>query len=251
MQNYHLHLGNKQNKWLKLNMHYFNRTRSAFTLAEVLITLVIIGVVMAILIPTFLENYEARKFAPKIKKAYSVLKQAVITSELLNASTEYWNYNLEAKDFYEQYLKNYFYIIEETTAKTVQSRGIVYYNMDGTVSSEDFVSGENTVVATLADGFSMFISEYKSEKYKAIGIDINGTNQKPNIIGKDFFLFAIQPRYGLTPYGYAESGKVSFGTTYEANKLMNDTPYGCRNIGAYCSAYIILQNWELDKNYPR
>mgnify|MGYP002520817074 CR=1 FL=1 len=51
--------------------------RQAFTLAEVLITLGIIGVVAALTIPTLVNNYRKKQFETGLKKEYSVLLQAL------------------------------------------------------------------------------------------------------------------------------------------------------------------------------
>ena len=47
-----------------------------FTLAEVLITLGIIGVVAAITIPSLINNYKAKKLRSQFLKSYSVVQQA-------------------------------------------------------------------------------------------------------------------------------------------------------------------------------
>ena len=49
----------------------------AFTLAETLITLVIIGVVAAITVPTLFANYQEKERIAKIKKMYSALSNAM------------------------------------------------------------------------------------------------------------------------------------------------------------------------------
>ena len=51
--------------------------KKAFTLAEVLITLGIIGVVAALTIPTLVNNYRKKQFETGLKKEYSVLLQAL------------------------------------------------------------------------------------------------------------------------------------------------------------------------------
>ena len=50
--------------------------KKAFTLAEVLITLGIIGVVAAMTIPTLIVNTRAQQFRSKFKKTVSTLSQA-------------------------------------------------------------------------------------------------------------------------------------------------------------------------------
>ncbi|MDD3237319.1 MAG: prepilin-type N-terminal cleavage/methylation domain-containing protein [Candidatus Gastranaerophilales bacterium] len=50
--------------------------KKAFTLAEVLITLVIIGVIAAITIPSLLNKTNQQEYRVGAKKAYSVLSQA-------------------------------------------------------------------------------------------------------------------------------------------------------------------------------
>ena len=55
-----------------------NAFRNAFTLAEVLITLAIIGVVAAMTMPTLINNTNSAQFKTAYKKALSVLNQAVV-----------------------------------------------------------------------------------------------------------------------------------------------------------------------------
>ena len=58
----------------------FNKTKSAFTLAEVLITLIIIGIVAALTIPTAINHYRKQQTASKLKKFYSTFGQAISRS---------------------------------------------------------------------------------------------------------------------------------------------------------------------------
>ena len=58
-----------------------NDKKSGFTLAEVLITLGIIGVVAAMTIPTLIANTNSSKFASQFKKTLSQLSQASLMSQ--------------------------------------------------------------------------------------------------------------------------------------------------------------------------
>lgn len=51
--------------------------RLGFTLAEVLITLGIIGVVAALTLPALIQNYQKKATATSVKKAYSELNQVI------------------------------------------------------------------------------------------------------------------------------------------------------------------------------
>ena len=57
------------------------KKRSGFTLAEVLITLGIIGVVAAMTIPTLIQNTNSVRFATQFKKSISTLSQAALMAQ--------------------------------------------------------------------------------------------------------------------------------------------------------------------------
>ncbi len=62
----------------------FKGTKNAFTLAEVLITLGIIGVVAAMTMPTLLNSTQGAQYRTAYKKALSVLSQAVVLNIALD-----------------------------------------------------------------------------------------------------------------------------------------------------------------------
>ena len=62
-----------------------NAFSNAFTLAEVLITLAIIGVVAAMTMPTLINNTNGAQFKTAYKKALSVLNQAVVMNLALDS----------------------------------------------------------------------------------------------------------------------------------------------------------------------
>ncbi|MFR1673152.1 MAG: type II secretion system protein, partial [Candidatus Gastranaerophilaceae bacterium] len=53
-------------------------SKTAFTLAEVLITLGIIGIVAALILPFFMANIRKNEYSNKLKKLYSIISQAVL-----------------------------------------------------------------------------------------------------------------------------------------------------------------------------
>ncbi len=80
-----------------------------FTLAEVLITLAIIGVVAAISIPSVISNSQQQEFKTGLRKAVSVLNSAITMNMALDGETPYDNANLMG------YLMKHMTIIESGT----------------------------------------------------------------------------------------------------------------------------------------
>ena len=65
-----------------------------FTLAEVLITLAIIGVVAAISIPSVISNSQQQEFKTGLRKAVSVLNSAITMNMAIDGESPYDNANL-------------------------------------------------------------------------------------------------------------------------------------------------------------
>ena len=61
-----------------LTLHTSLKKQAAFTLAEVLITLGIIGVVAAMTMPALIQNYQKKQTAVRLERFYSIMSQAVL-----------------------------------------------------------------------------------------------------------------------------------------------------------------------------
>ncbi len=68
--------------------------KNGFTLAEVLITLAIIGVVAAISIPSVISNSQQQEFKTGLRKAVSVLNSSITMNMALDGETPYDNKDL-------------------------------------------------------------------------------------------------------------------------------------------------------------
>ena len=70
--------------------HFTYAKRAAFTLAEVLITLAIIGIVAAMTIPTLIAKYQEKVMVTKVKQGHSILMNAIqlymVQNNCINAS---------------------------------------------------------------------------------------------------------------------------------------------------------------------
>ena len=89
-----------------LNALVPTKKKTAFTLAEVLITLGIIGVVAALTIPSLITNYKAHRLRSQFLKSYSVVQQVFKQMEADDVSLDPVSYARHSGSFYTLF-KNY------------------------------------------------------------------------------------------------------------------------------------------------
>lgn len=100
-------------------------TEKAFTLAEVLITLGIIGVVAALTLPSLISRYKKQVIATRLEQFASIWQQAIRMAEIENGETTTWDsftpLNADAMlESYNKYLGKYIKTVEtHKTAKGV------------------------------------------------------------------------------------------------------------------------------------
>ena len=182
-------------------------------LAEVLITLVIIGVIAAMTIPTLINKTNNHEYVSRLKKAYSVLSQAtnrIISDEgTPKASVGGWADSSEHEyQLYKKYLSNA-KECSNTTRCFVQFNGQGYKWLHNNGYDSEWVNDSATRSLIMADGIQVvFLHKSNSCDYYnwadanrcvEIGVDVNGA-KGPNTWGRDAFRFALTPD-GLKPYG--------------------------------------------------
>ena len=230
---------------------------AAFTMAEVLITIGIIGIVAAMTLPGVIEGYQKAETINRLKKAYSVMAQAIELSEVQYESVKYWNFNQSPASFFNQYLKPHFAKINETTYGKISDK-VQYTRPNGSVENNFTPFYSNALVVSTVDGMTFYItggSTALTRKSLLLVLDLNGY-KKPNRIGRDVFMFSISQEYGLVPYGY--KGTCDMGNAYDTfdrEYLKSAWRYGCskqagETNGAFCSALIMTDGWEIRDDYP-
>ena len=225
------------------------KTKMAFTLAEVIIVIGIIGIIAEMTLPTLISNVEKDQTVTKLKKIYTEMSQAVKMSEIENGSLDNWNYNLNAKDFYDTYMKKY---LAKNSEIYLSDYGISYKNLNKSNCNESWCVDLGSYYLLLNNGQIIVFSNYKGGNYKAFCADINGY-KNPNIVGKDFFCFTIQYPNGVVPYGYKNAFSYStFGETYDRNMLLNGSYQSCNKAknGLWCTALIVNDGWQIKDDYP-
>ena len=238
--------GNRLKSSHNHGLHLFLNRLAAFTLAEVLITLGIIGVVAAMTIPTLVANYQKKETVTALKKAYSQLSQAVKMSELENGDKEYWNYDLPAETFMNTYLKPFLKDVEQTNGFDIH-KTINYKYLNGDRITESSVNDKNNSVIKLSDGTIIFVDGWSSGEniYRGILVDTNGF-KKPNILGRDLFAFRITPSLGLTP----SLEEVDREEALSDKLHMCSKSKSASKSGYACTLVIMMDGWEIKSDYP-
>ena len=80
--------------------------KKAFTLAEVLTTLGIIGVVAAITMPMLVSTYQERELVSRLKKDYSNISQSYAQSLVENGLPKYWHLGEEGNSDGAKYIQS-------------------------------------------------------------------------------------------------------------------------------------------------
>ncbi len=169
--------------------------KNGFTLAEVLITLAIIGVVAALTIPSVVKNYRATQFESQFKKAYSSATQATLRMQVQEGGTVY-DYEDNVSEFRNKFM-SYFSVIND--CKTTCFDSTLYKTYNKNLAATRFFARSFIT----KDG--MYYNFYKGGSQNIyITVDINGFKKGPNLWGHDVFTFYVPPNQMLKPCGYNE-----------------------------------------------
>lgn len=187
--------------------------KSAFTLAEVLITLLIIGVVASIIIPILLNDTQDAEFHAAWKKTFSDINQATLRIVQDNAGTLAGMCSTDQhnciKNLYAPYL-NTSKICESGTLNGNCWHDTFYYYEKTPVSTfanrSGFVLSSGILVRLEANGFpdctnNTWVSNVS--KCAFINVDVNGF-KGPNMVGKDIY-FMILTKDRLLPVGAGDN----------------------------------------------
>lgn len=196
------------------------RYKYAFTLAEVLITLGIIGVVAAMTLPAIIQKNNDKQIITGLKKTYSILSQALIKAQLTYGFVDTWEYDTSDANqgTTPQNMKKVFETIEPElkVLKVCEDRPGCWHkgkskNLNGdNITMRDSVGiGSSILIFKLADGTNISMDDFSIDlsnfgiNYNKSGyvfwIDANG-DKKPNTVGRDIFAFALTNK-GLVPAG--------------------------------------------------
>ena len=214
---------------------YFRHWCGAFTLAEVLITLGIIGVVAAMTMPSLMQNYKRQQATARIKKFVSVINQALISAENDLGPREDWVIEGDAST---EGNSDYAYNFLNTYIKP-------YIKSDDIEKRRLF--GMNMATLRFVDGSQMSV---KVGACYDIFYDING-EKGPNEKGRDIFVFILCKNGGCNFNSNQVRGMYCAPTGYHfpTHEQLIDNCKD-RNRGSYCTILLEQNGYEFPKDYP-
>lgn len=224
------------------------KIKKGFTLAEVLITLGIIGIVAAMTLPAIIAQHQKVVLVTRLKKNYSVISQALVSSFAENGDYSEWDlgtdYNkANLKRVVDRYLLPYFKVVKIVDVQNITTARKSY----------GFVIGDGTTLLFSLDGNSNAGNPPGSLMITA---DFSGRGSIANTTSLDYsrsnFDFRID----------RGSGKLRFfgwgiGSVYAKNReeLINHPDYGCnyrimKHQRLNCGALIMMDGWQIKADYP-
>ncbi len=221
----------------------FYKFKPAFTLAEVLITLGIIGVVAALSIPQLITAYQKVYVESHVKKFYSTFNNAIKLSAEENGDPTGWvirdkNYShKEMRKFLATYISPYY------KHGSIWDRPVTSYNQ--TFIATEMVYGGVMLIHIDKNGMDIV--------YKPFDTQYRTTPNSP----RNKFQFQLSKyvskanKKGVNSPDFVEPYIFDWKGT-EAD-LRNNATWGCKkgctNCG-YCTKMLQLNNWKIPKNYP-
>lgn len=234
-----------------------NMKKKAFTIAEILITLGIIGVVAALTLPLLTEDSQKKVYANKLSAAVSDFENAMTTM-----------LEKEGKDMLQltpawtgSFLTELNKTMPHKTSKigALARKNLNKSNGNAFPSDNNFRNHKGAI-------FSVVITE----KYKSLGtikesvamangctitsiaadvyIDVNGES-KPNIWGRDTFRYVLSNDGHLYPYGgkdWTIYSNIVNGSTTEYKSTTPKTQCVDNKNGDYCAAYLANNGYKMD-----
>lgn len=209
--------------------------KRAFTLAEVLITLGVIGVVAAMTLSPLIQNYQKQETANKLKKMYTKLNNVMQMAVNDYGDMSNWDFSemgvhLSNSKFLSTYFIPYLQIIQKDKSWEVCS-------IDG-ISYLSSVPWQVLSDGTAISGFNNWLF-----------IDINGKNS-PNRFGKDIFLLNFDKSKNRIIFEAQGQTNEQLKSDYAGGGYLCTKGSNRGLAGAKCGAKIMQDGWKIEDDYP-
>lgn len=220
-------------------------------MAEVLVTLGIIGVVSAMTVPSLMQNYQRQSYIAQLHKAYNETQQAALRYMTDMNALNLREAGLNSTDASANFIKKYFKIIQDCGSDATPCFAESYKKLSGIATTA--VDAERYFV--LASGASIAVIFRPKAKYgdlvTEVWVDSNG-QKGPNIVGRDFFIMYVYNNGVIDDINFEEKTD-EYGLDITAVPLSQEyrermfTTYCKGNTAARrgCFGKILNDNWQM------
>lgn len=242
--------------------------KNAFTLAEVLVTLTLIGVVAALTVPHAQMYFREAQYVNRLKKFYSTANQAFrhrmaqdgvtnlaqssIIASVSGDSTASGDQHNFTSEMLKLFRINDTYIggtyPGNTTYRTVQKDSDeTWSNNNYTIALSDGTIMHMDILSTGVEGADAdAIKAAGGKLYKVFGtieVDLNGDNE-PNRWGRDYYRFVLGQDGFVYPFGGRDYQVYMTGSAPSVTD--GDYTECLYEMGYTCAARIMENNWKMD-----
>ncbi len=248
-------LQQKQPSCLKTNysqftIHHSLKRKSAFTLAEVLVTLGVIGVLFALIIPFITSAYKKNLVSHRLQKFYNIFNGALELSKVENGDPLEWTYcfsddclsTKSQTEFFNTYIFAYMIGLEKCSI----GGKCANIKVPNEISRGD-ANASSWFRYVFADGscFGIKLGGIANDKTSA---NIHGffdynCGGAPNTAGKDVFEFWVIPGNSKANFHYAYHPQISVMNREQLKNL-------CIENNITCGVLIQYDNWKVSNDYP-
>lgn len=237
----------------------FGNSFCGFTLAEVLVTLGIIGVVSAMTIPSLIQNHQRKTCVTQLHKVYTEVQQASLRYMADKNAINLREAGLTNSAKMKEFTNNYFKVVNdcETYVKK-PCFAESYSSLSGSTKTTGSEHWSYASSVNLASGASILIDAPRCYKSTADGIeshyghmliDINGP-KKPNIGGRDMFFVEFYDDGSIDVQGATPECKTKGACNGGSLKEIREAYYNsnCQKhaFGHGCFGKILNDNWEMN-----
>ena len=227
--------------------HWDNSRKIAFTLAEVLITLGIIGVVATMTIPTLMANHRKKVVETKLEKIYSVMNQAINLTNAEYGDVTNWIIDCGSSNSPTCSINEVENWFNSTIGKHIET-----LKTGKTKNKTDDI-----LLIYLKDGSILGVTNYIYDMFFYVNSDAISNARS----GKNYFLFRFNPIL-LSHQNNEEAQKdlkYSLKPTFEPysnywngtrEQLIDGHSFSCAQNHAFCAKLIQYDGWKISKDYP-
>lgn len=220
-----------------------NKRETGFTLAEVLITLAVIGVVAALTIPSVVKNYQRQQLKVQLKKSYSTIMQVINNIQKDESWDIYGNYAPNKNTFPAVFAKYVNVLNTDTKCKIRED----HKTLGGNEIPSSYGIYSDCINTKDGTSFMFWNQAYVDVNVYVLIIfaDINGFKNRPNRLGYDTFGFQVCPNSTVKPLSGANIAPCYNGGVGRYCNFSEDSPYN----GLGCTEKA-LKNEDYFKNLP-